>query len=135
MTEETEVKKHEHPHQEHRVPVAVAEVVVIEEGADGEVIVDEIIEIEVYARENRRPPHARGYAVLIDGHRHVFHKAHVTGEEILEAAKKIPPSSYILREFFCGGRFAKVELKQVVDLKRHGLERFKTMPKTAQDGQ
>ncbi len=126
-----EVPKQDSPGEHPRL----VEVVAVAEVIDGELFIDEIIEIELCAREDRHPPHARGYAILIDGQRHVFHKAHVTGAEILEAAKKIPPKDYILREFFRDGRFAKIELDQTVELRRRGLERFKTMPKTAQDGQ
>jgi hypothetical protein len=127
---------HEAPKQEGPGPhPRVVEAIAVVEAVGGEVFVDEIIEIELCAREDRHPPHARGYAILVDGQRYVFHKAQVTGAQILEIAKKIPPKNYILREFFRDGRFAKIELTQVVELRRRGLERFKTMPKTAQDGQ
>ena len=33
-----------------------------------------------------------------------------------------------------GGGLEKVELDRIVDLARHGVEKFKTMLKTAQDG-
>jgi len=120
----------------HAAPAAVEEAVVTADVIveDGEVV-EEIIDIEEYVR-NGRTPHlrAKGYLVRVDKQKILFDKAEVTGREILERAGKQPPEKYILRQVLKGGVLEKVELNQIVDLARHGVEKFKTMLKTAQDG-
>lgn len=99
------------------------------------VLVDEIVDIEECARAGRRPhPHAKAYVIRVDGHKITVHKARITGREILSDAGKRPPEKYILRQVLSGGSLEKIELDQVVDLTRQGIEKFKTMLKTAQDG-
>jgi Multiubiquitin len=111
--------------------VVITKEIVVENGG----IVEEIIDVEEYIKSGRTPhPRARGYRVRVDKQKFVFDKAHVTGREILEKAGKTPPDKYILRQVLKGGVLEKVELDQVVDLARHGIEKFKTMLKTAQDG-
>lgn len=112
--------------------VTVEEVIIEKVGDD--IVIEEIIEIVEFGREKRPVPRAKGYAVLVDRERIVFEHETVTGREILTRAHKVPPEKYVLRQFFAGGAFEKIELDQEVHLRRHGLERFKTMPKTAQDG-
>ncbi len=97
-------------------------------------IVDEIIDIEEYAKAGRRPPHARAYVIRVDKDRITVNVPTMTGREILEKAGKVPPENYVLRQVLRGGGLEKVELDQVVDFRRPGIEKFKTMLKTAQDG-
>jgi hypothetical protein len=112
----------------------VSRQVVCEETIEDGIIVEEIIELEEYAKADRRPPHARAYLIRVDKQKITVHVPKMTGREILEKAGKIPPNKYILREVFRGGSLEKIELDQIVDFRRHGIEKFKTMPKTAQDG-
>jgi hypothetical protein len=100
-----------------------------------EIIIDEIIVIEEYGKSGRHPPQAKGYRVRVDKEHLVFHHEWVTGREILEAANRIPPEKYILREISASAPPVKIDLDQKVHLRRHGLEKFRTMLKTAQDGQ
>ena len=104
-------------------------------GAAVEEVIEEIIEIEVYGKSGRQAPRARGYRVRVDKEHLVFHEESVTGREILEKAKRVPPEKYILREIFSNAPPEKIELDQRVHLRRHGVEKFRTMLKTAQDGQ
>lgn len=121
-------------HAEHRHAedvVVVTDVIVVEDGE----IVEEIIDIEEYVKSGRTPhPRAKGYLVRVDKQKIRFDRAKVTGREILEKAGKTPPGKYILRQVLKGVALEKVELDQEVDLARHGIEKFKTMLKTAQDG-
>jgi len=111
--------------------VVVTDVIIIDEGE----IFEEIIDIEEYIKAGRTPhPRAKGYLVRVDKQKIHFDKAVVTGREILNRAGKVPPEKYILRQVLKGGVLEKVELDQKVDLARHGIEKFKTMLKTAQDG-
>jgi hypothetical protein len=111
--------------------VVIEETIVVKDG----LVVEEIIDIEEYFKAGRTPhPRAKAYVIRVDKEKITLHKAQVTGREILEKAGKNPPDKYILRQVLKGGALEKVELEQVVDLVRHGIEKFKTMPKTAQDG-
>jgi hypothetical protein len=111
--------------------VVITERIVVEEGE----ILEEIIEIEEYAKADRTPhPRAKGYLIRVDKQKILFDKSKVTGREILERAGKVPPKNYILRQVLKGGAPEKIGLDETVDLARHGVEKFKTMLKTAQDG-
>ena len=98
------------------------------------VVVDEIIDLEEYARKGDPPPHARRYQIRVDKNKYIVDVPEMTGREILEKAGKVPPENYVLRQVLRGGALEKVELHQVVDFRRPGIEKFKTMLKTAQDG-
>ena len=112
--------------------VTVTDTIVIENG----VVLDEVIDVEAWVIEGKAVhPRAKGYLVRIDKHKYEFGRAHVTGRDVLTKASKTPPEQYILRQVHKSGAVDKVGLDQVVDLARHGVEKFKTMPKTAQDGQ
>ena len=111
--------------------IVVRDVLIVE---DGEVL-DEIIDIEIFIKEGRPiHPRAKGYLVRIDKQKYLFEKPEVTGEQILLKAGKNPPNKYVLRQILKEGALEKIELDQVVDLARHGVEKFKTMLRTAQDG-
>jgi len=97
-------------------------------------IVDEIIEIEVFVKNGQQPPLAKGYVIRVDKERIVVHHHEITGRQILELAHKTPPDSYILREIFSGGRSEIVGLNQIVDLHRHKVEKFKTLPRDQTEG-
>lgn len=93
-----------------------------------EELLDEIADLEEYAREGKRPPHCRGYRVRINGKRYVIRDSKPTGREILELAELIPPENYTLRVKIRGERPRKVELDESVDLRRRGVEKFKALP-------
>jgi Multiubiquitin len=96
--------------------------------------VDDIVEIEILIKEGRRVPHAKGYLIRVDKQKITVHKHEVTGREILTVAGKMPPENYILRQIFRGGRSAAVGLDEVVDLHRHEVEKFKTLPRDQTEG-
>jgi hypothetical protein len=98
------------------------------------ILVEEIVDIEECAKAGRHPhPHAKSYVIRVDKQKITIHQRWVMGREILEKAGKNPPDKYILRQVF-NGNLEKIELDQVVDLGRPGIEKFKTMLRTAQDG-
>jgi hypothetical protein len=104
---------------------------VIEED-DGEIL--ELIEIEVYAAARKRKPKARRYAFRVGKTRIEVEDPIITGRRILELAGKVPPEKYILRQVEHGGVLKLIELNDKVDLRAPGVERFRAMPRTAQDG-
>jgi len=99
-----------------------------------EEILDEIIDLEEWAKAGKHPRPARGYKIRIDKTHYTVHVRHMTGRQILELADKLPPDKYILRQIHPGGRPEKVGLEQTVDFAKPGIEKFKTMPCNAKDG-
>jgi hypothetical protein len=116
---------------EEEVVLEKAEIIeaVIEE-EDSEIL--ELIEIEVYAAT--RKPKARRYAFRVGKARFEVEDPIITGRRILELAGKVPPEKYILRQVEHGGVLKLIELNDKVDLRAPGVERFRAMPRTAQDG-
>lgn len=110
--------------------VEIAEAVLDEE--DGEIL--EVIEIEIYAATRKRKPKARRYAFLVGKTRIEVEDPIITGRRILELAHKVPPEKYILRQVEHGGLLKVIELNERVDLRAPCIERFRAMPRTAQDG-
>ncbi|WP_374572368.1 multiubiquitin domain-containing protein [Phenylobacterium sp.] len=100
---------------------------------DGEIVIDEVVDIEVYVREQKTVPLARAYRIRIDKPYYVVEVPKMTGRQILELAGKNPPEDYVLRQII-HGQPVKVEHNAVVDFRTPGVEKFKTMLKTAQDG-
>src|SRR4051794_21252797 len=74
-----------------------------------EEILDEIADLEEYARQGRRPPRCRGYRIRVNGDRFEVHEQFVTGREVLTLAELTPPESYTLRVKLAGQRPEKVE--------------------------
>lgn len=106
-----------------------------EEGhAVSEEILDEIADLEEYAREGKRPPLCRGYRIRINGERYEVRKPDPTGREILQIAELTPPENYTLRVKVSGEQPRKVGLDERVDLRRPGVEKFKALPRDQREG-
>lgn len=116
----------QHGHVQHPSP----EGTVVEEV----IFIEEIIIVEDFSKENRPIPRAKGYKVRVDKDHLVFHEEYVTGRQILEKAGRLPPEKYILREVCVNGSLEKIGLDERVHLRKHGLEKFRTMLKSASDG-
>ena len=99
-----------------------------------EEILDEIADLEEYARLGKRPPRCRGYRIRVNGERFVVHEACVTGREVLTLAGLVPPEDYTLRVKVAGERPRKVKLDEKIDLRRPGVEKFKALPRDQQEG-
>lgn len=100
---------------------------------DGEIVVDEVVDIEIYVREKKRIPLARAYRIRIDKVYHTVEQPSLKARDLLTLAGKLPPEKYVLRQIV-NGRPVKLELDDIVDFRAPGVEKFKTMLKTAQDG-
>lgn len=99
----------------------------------GEIIVDEIIDLEVYIREQKRVPLARGYRIRIDKGHYVADRPSLSARALLALAGKAPAEKYVLRQIV-HGQPIKLDLDDTIDFRAPGIEKFKTMLKTAQDG-
>ncbi len=104
----------------------------LEEIIEEEVL--ELIEIEEHAATGKRKPKAKVYAFRVGKQRFEVTDPIITGRRILELAGKVPPEKYILRQVEHGGVLKVIELTDTVDLRAPGVERFRAMPRTAQDG-
>lgn len=99
-----------------------------------EEILDEIADLEEYARQGKQPPRCRGYRIRVNGERHVVDDSQPTGREILELASLTPPTNYTLRIKVAGQQPSKVGLDEKVDLRQPGIEKFKALPRDQQEG-
>jgi hypothetical protein len=109
--------------------VAIKETIIVENG----VIVDEIIDIEEYAKKEKTPPHAKGYRLRIDKEYREVHVAEMTGREILALVGKTP-ETYLLSQKHHGGHVVPIGKDQVVDFRHHGIERFQTLALDSTEG-
>lgn len=99
-----------------------------------EEILDEIADLEEYARKGLRPPKCRGYRIKINGERHEVKDPCITGEEVLILGNLLPPEKYTLRVKISGQRPKKVKLDEKVDLTQLGVEKFKALPVDQTEG-
>ncbi len=99
-----------------------------------EEVLDEIADLEEYARQGKRPPRCHGYRIRVNGDRFVVNEQFITGREVLSLAKLTPPENYTLRVTVVGQRPEKVELEERVDLRRPGVEKFKALPRDQTEG-
>lgn len=113
-------------HQEGESP-AVAErkeeVAVLEEEIE---VLDEIIDLEQWAKSNKKPRRAKGYRIRIDKEYKVVEVDSMTGRQILALVGKTP-ETYLLSQKLRGGRVEPVGADQVVEFHRHEIERFQTL--------
>jgi len=94
---------------------------------------DEIIDIEWCFKNQHTPPHGRKYRYKVDDKYFVTHHHEISGKQILESAGK-SPKEYILREKIYGS-YITIEPDQIVDLTKHGIEKFKTIKNEHTDGE
>lgn len=101
----------------------------------GEVaVIDDIADLEEYAKRGERPPLTKGYRIRINGDQYVIFDAKPTGREILTLAGLIPPENYTLRVKVAGQGPQKVGLDEKVDLRKPGVEKFKALPRDQTEG-
>lgn len=95
---------------------------------------DEIVDLEEYARQGKRPPRARGYRIKVNGKPFDVMQRFITGREVLTLAGLTPPEDYTLRVKIAGHRPEKVDLDEQVDLRHPGIEKFKALPRGQTEG-
>jgi hypothetical protein len=98
-----------------------------------EQVVDDIIDLEEYAKLGKRPPLSRGYRIKVNGDPFVLHDPKPTGRAILTVAGLLPAEDYKLRVKTAGG-LQKVGLNEHVDLREPGVEKFKALPRDQTEG-
>lgn len=97
-------------------------------------VLDEIADLEEYARLGHCPPLCKGYRIRVNRKTLIIHDPCLTGREILTEAGFVPPKDYTLRMKTHGGRPQKIALDEKVDLTARGVEKFKVLPRDQTEG-
>ena len=104
------------------------------EGAGAATVLEEVVDIAVYARRGECPPLARGYRVRVRGEFVVVDHSKPTGRLLLELAGLVA-EEYTLRVKVVGERPRKIELDEEIDLCAFLIESFKAIQRDTTDGQ
>ena len=99
-----------------------------------EIVLDDIIDIEEYAKRGEQPPLAKGYRFKVNGTGYVVHDPIIEGIEVLTIAGFLPAKDHTLWVSLKDGKPRKVELDDKVDLREFGVEKFKALPRDQTDG-
>jgi hypothetical protein len=99
-----------------------------------EAVLDDIIDLEEYAKKGEAPPLAKGYRLKINGESYVIQDPSVTGREVLTLAGLLPAEDYTLRVKLSGERPKRVGLDEKIDLRHPGVEKFKALPRDQTEG-
>jgi hypothetical protein len=89
-------------------------------------ILEEIIDLEEWAKANRKPRRAKGYRIRIDKEYKVVEVHSMIGRQILALVGKTP-ETYMLSQKFKGGRVEPIKADEIVEFHRHQIERFQTL--------
>ena len=91
------------------------------------------IDLEECGKHGRRPPRGHKYRVRVDGSKHTLESATLTGAELLALVGK-NSQDWSLNQKLHGGRRARIEPDDVIDLCKPGVERFETVRSQVQQG-
>jgi len=93
----------------------------------------EVVEIEIFALEEKPLPRARHYVIRVDKEKVTVDRPEITGAEILERVNKTP-AQFKLYEHRHHQQPRLIQPDEVVRLHAHHIERFTTMPKDTTEG-
>jgi hypothetical protein len=99
---------------------------------EGDIV--EIIDIEIYAKDNRKPPNARKYKFRIDREHFIVDHRIITGQRLFGLAQK-SSDEYRMHQKLHGGHMKEIKVEDEIDLGEPGIERFATMKLTEGDGE
>jgi hypothetical protein len=97
--------------------------------------VDEIIDIEEYAKQGKTPPKGKKYRIKVDRETLIAPRECMLGSEILELAGKTPFNQYQLYQRLKSNRVEKVAYDQTVCFTDPGVEKFTTQKLSHTDGE
>jgi hypothetical protein len=89
---------------------------------------DDVIDIEVFAKQGKKPPVGKKYKVRVGHQHHIFEQHIVTGKDILVKTGIAPLECYWLYQKLKDCDFEKIDLTEKVDLTRQGVEHFVVKP-------
>jgi Prokaryotic E2 family E/Multiubiquitin len=93
----------------------------------------EVVEIEIFALEEKPLPRAKRYIIRVDKEKVTAHHSEITGAEILALVHKTP-EKFKLYEHRRHHQPKLIRPDEVVRLHAHHIERFTTMPKDTTEG-
>jgi uncharacterized protein (DUF1015 family) len=94
--------------------------------------VDEL-DVEAFAGLEGCKPKAKRYIIKIDKKPFVVEKSILTGRELLTLAGKTPPEKFRIWQMI-HGQSHEMTLDEKVDVRAHGVEKFRTLSRTQTDG-
>jgi Multiubiquitin len=89
-------------------------------------ILEELIDLEQWAKAGKKPQRAKHYRIRIDKVYKVVDVHSMTGRQILALVDKTP-EKYLLSQKLHGGVVEPIRPDQVVEFHRHAIERFQTL--------
>jgi len=95
-------------------------------------VLDEV-EIEVYGKDNRKPPLAHRYVIRINKTKYTVEQRILSGTELLALAGKDPNQNKLYQKLH-GGQLKEIAPNDKVDLSAPGIERFQTVPLNETEG-
>lgn len=95
---------------------------------------NELEDIELCCREERKPRCVRRYRIRIDKEQHVVNVTQMTGRQLLEVAGKTDVRHWEIFQKLRGGKVEKIRLDESVDFTSPGIEKFKTLPLDQTEG-
>ena len=84
--------------------------------------IEEVIDVEQYAKEGQKIPHAPRYRIRIDKMQYVVDKPAMTGYDLLNLAGKTPPERFAIYKKLHGGQAQKIELNEVARIQADIIE-------------
>ena len=81
--------------------------------------IQDLVDIEEYAKAGKKPPKAKKYRIRIDRDRFDVEKQHITGKELLDLVKKTPEQWRIYQKV--RGQMQEVQPGETVDLGAEGV--------------
>lgn len=89
---------------------------------------EEVIDLEQFTKEDKKPPEGKRYKVRIGDQHHVFETQVVTGQEIMEKTGITHPECFWLYQKLKGQDFEKIDPSEKVNLAKPGIEHFIVKP-------
>lgn len=100
--------------------------------ADDQEVLNEV-EIEVYGKENRKPPLAHRYIIRINKTKYTVEQQILSGTELLALAGKNPNQNKLYQKLH-GGQLKEIAPADKVNFSAPGIERFQTVPLNETEG-
>lgn len=96
--------------------------------------IEDLIDLEEWAKAGRKPTRAKVYRIRIDNEKKDVTVPSMTGRQILKLVNKTP-EEYTLSQKIHRGAPIPIDAETDVRFDTPGIERFQTLPRDAQDGQ
>lgn len=93
-----------------------------------------VVDLEENSKSGVGVPKGVRYQIRIDKEKYIVDTSEVTGNQLLEIARKIPTNRYAIYQQLRGGQTLKIEETTIVDLCAPGVERFMTIPLDSTEG-